>query len=139
MSDPFYLQRFVDAQNPVYGQVLRELQQGRKTGHWIWFIFPQISGLGQSQISKIFAIASVAEAEAYILHSILGPRLRECTQIVNGHAAHSIEHMLGDIDAMKFCSSMTLFAHATTQNSEFIEAVRRYFNAEFDPLTLAKL
>ena len=109
--DPFDLQRFVDAQAPVYDTVLRELRAGRKTTHWIWFIFPQAAGLGRSPMSKRYAIGSAEEARAYLAHPVLGPRLRECVALVRGHEARglTLEEIFGELDAMKFRSSMELF------------------------------
>jgi uncharacterized protein (DUF1810 family) len=134
--DPHNLQRFVDAQQPVIASALAELRQGRKRGHWIWFIFPQVRGLGHSANSEYFGIASVQEAAAYLEHPILGPRLIECAQLVNAVEGRSAEDIFGDIDAMKFRSSMTLFAKATPDNQIFINALEKYFAGEFDPLTI---
>jgi uncharacterized protein (DUF1810 family) len=133
------LERFVQAQEPVIAQVLQELIAGRKTSHWMWFVFPQIQGLGSSPTARHFAIASRTEAQAYLRHPLLGPRLRECTRLVNAVAGRSIERILGHPDDIKFRSSMTLFAHATADNEVFIEALRKYFGGEYDPLTLEKL
>jgi uncharacterized protein (DUF1810 family) len=138
-TDPHNLQRFVDAQEPVYEQVCAELRAGRKTGHWIWFVFPQIQGLGYSPMAQRFAIVGRAEAESYLQHPLLGPRLAECTMLVNQHAGEDIVDMLGDIDAMKFRSSMTLFAKATKDNVIFLEALKNFCSGEMDELTLAKL
>src|SRR5215469_10785867 len=107
--DHFDLQRFVDAQDPVFEAVLSELRRGDKEGHWMWFIFPQIKGLGTSGMSQRFAISSRAEAEAYVTHSVLGPRLIQCTELVNAVEGRSAERIFGPVDAMKFRSSMTLF------------------------------
>lgn len=114
MDDPFNLQRFIDAQAPVYAAVLRELRTGRKTTHWIWFIFPQAAGLGHSPMSKRYAIGSLDEARAYLAHPVLGPRLHECVALVRAHEAAdlSLEDILGELDAMKFRSSVELFAEA---------------------------
>ena len=106
--DPYDLQRFVDAQQGVYSQVLSELRAGRKRSHWIWFIFPQIAGFGSSPISQHYAITSLAEARAYLAHPVLGPRLRECTQLLVELADEPIEEILGYPDDLKFRSSMTL-------------------------------
>ena len=108
MTDPFGLQRFVDAQAPVYAEVMSELRNGRKRSHWMWFIFPQIAGLGHSAMALRYAIASRDEAVAYLAHPILGPRLRECTQVVCNIQGRSIEQILGSPDDIKFRSSMTL-------------------------------
>jgi uncharacterized protein (DUF1810 family) len=137
--DPFDLQRFVDVQRSEFDAARAELEGGRKVGHWIWFIFPQIKGLGQSWMSQRYAISSLAEAQAYLQHPILGPRLRECTQLVNSVKGRSIEEIFGGIDAMKFRSSMTLFAKATDDNQVFQDALQKYFSGEFDPLTIQRL
>jgi uncharacterized protein (DUF1810 family) len=138
-DDPYNLQRFVDAQQPVFDGVIAELEHGRKRGHWIWFIFPQLKGLGHSANSDFFGIASVQEAMAYLQHPVLGPRLIECTQRVNAIQGRSAENIFGEIDAIKFRSSMTLFAKAAPENPVFIDALTKYFAGEFDPLTIAHL
>ena len=138
-TDPHNLQRFVDAQAPIYEQVRAELRAGRKTTHWIWFIFPQVSGLGYSPMAQRFAIAGRGEAEGYLQHPLLGPRLAECTMLVNQHAGEDIVDIFGDIDAMKFRSSMTLFANATRDNEIFLEALNNFCGGQVDELTLAKL
>lgn len=112
VDDPFNLQRFVDAQSLVYANVLRELRDGRKTTHWIWFIFPQAKGLGRSPMSERYAISSRDEARAYFEHPVLGPRLKECVALVLSHRDVSLEDILGELDAKKFRSSMKLFAEA---------------------------
>ena len=139
MSDPYDLQRFVDAQNPVYDKVCAELREGRKKSHWMWFVFPQIEGLGSSPLARKFAISSLTEAAAYVAHPILGPRLVECTRLVNLVEGCPIEQIFGYPDDLKFRSSMTLFAHATPGNRVFIDALQKYFSGEFDPATLARL
>jgi uncharacterized protein (DUF1810 family) len=139
MTDPYDLQRFVDAQNPVYEAVRSELRTGRKKTHWMWFVFPQITGLGFSQLARKFAIASLAEAAAYLDHPVLGPRLAECTGLVNAVEGRPIEQIFGYPDDLKFRSSMTLFAHAKSDNEVFIDALKKYFAGEFDPDTLALL
>ena len=123
----------------MIGQVLAELRAGRKASHWMWFVFPQIQGLGHSATAQYFAIASRSEAEAYLQHPVLGPRLRECTRLVNETAGRSIEEIFGYPDYLKFCSSMTLFAHATADNQVFVDALGKYFGGEYDPLTLDRL
>jgi len=138
-DDPYNLQRFVNAQKPVYDQVCSELRNGSKTSHWMWFIFPQIRGLGCSQVSIEYSISSLEEAKAYLAHPILGPRLRECTHLVNGIEAPSAKDIFGYTDAMKFRSCITLFANATANNQVFTDALQRYFRGEFDPLTLDRL
>jgi uncharacterized protein (DUF1810 family) len=139
MPDPFDLQRFVDAQRAEFEAARSELEGGMKVGHWIWFIFPQIKELGQSWMSQRYAISSLTEAQAYLQHPVLGPRLRECTQLVNSVKGRSIEEILGDIDAMKFRSSMTLFANAADDSQIFLDALQQYFSGEFDPLTIQRL
>lgn len=133
------LQRFVDAQAPVYEQVSTELRSGRKRTHWMWFVFPQIVGLGESAMAQRFAIASLDEARAYVNHPVLGPRLKECTRWVNETEGRSIDQIFGYPDDLKFRSSMTLFAHATRDNAEFLQALSKYCGGEFDPLTLERL
>jgi uncharacterized protein (DUF1810 family) len=139
MSDLFDLQRFVTAQNPVYEQVLAELRAGHKDSHWMWFIFPQLRGLGFSQIATAFGITSLQEAEAYLNHPILGPRLRECTCLVNLLEGRSIKQILGYPDDLKFRSSMTLFASVTPGGGIFEDALQKYFGGQLDPLTLERL
>ena len=139
LDDPFHLQRFVDAQAPVYSTVLAELRAGRKSSHWIWFIFPQIRGLGSSPTAREFSIGSLAEAQAYLEHPVLGARLRECTRLVNQIEGRTLSKIFGDPDDLKFRSSMTLFAHATGDNQIFLDALEKYCNGQFDPLTLARL
>jgi len=139
MDDPYNLQRFVDAQQPVFAGVIEELKRGSKRGHWMWFIFPQLKGLGRTSQSNFFGIASLQEAAAYLQHPVLGPRLTQCTQLVNTVEGRSAEDVFGQIDAMKFRSSMTLFAQATPDNQIFIDALQKYFAGEFDPLTIEYL
>ena len=139
MDDPHHLQRFVDAQGPVFDQVCAELSQGQKRSHWIWFIFPQIQGLGHSQMADKYAISSPEEAAAYLQHPVLGPRLRECTRLVNRIEGRSIAQIFGYPDDLKFRSSMTLFAHATSENEDFLGALEKYFSGESDRLTLERL
>ena len=139
MSDPYDLQRFVDAQNPVFDQVLSELRAGHKRSHWMWFIFPQIRGLGASPMANRYAISSIEEARAYLGHPILGPRLRECTRLVTEIEGRTIAQIFGYPDDLKFRSSMTLFAHATPDNKIFTDAIAKYFPEGGDPLTLERL
>ena len=139
MGDPYNLQRFVDAQNPVYDQVLRELHQQRKTTHWIWFIFPQLQGLGSSHMSQRFAISSLDEATAYLAHPILGPRLFECTQLLLAARDKTILQILGSPDNMKFHSSMTLFSRAANTNQIYKDAINLHFDGKPDNLTLRLL
>jgi uncharacterized protein (DUF1810 family) len=138
-EDPFDLRRFVEAQAPVYEQVRAEMRAGRKQTHWMWFIFPQIRGLGRSAISQHYAIGSREEAVAYLRHPVLGPRLAECTRLVNavqGSTAHAI---FGSPDDMKFHSCMTLFAAVAEPESVFQEALARYFGGRPDNATLERL
>lgn len=139
-DDPYNLLRFVQAQDKVYEGVRRELAGGRKTGHWMWFIFPQLRGLGHSDMATLFGIGSREEAEAYLAHPVLGPRLKECTKLVNSIEGRSIEEILGDIDAMKFRSSMTLFAAAAAEAEPlFQEALKKYFDGQADSVTASRL
>ena len=139
MNDVYNLQRFVDAQDSVYEQVCLELRDGYKKSHWMWFIFPQIKGLGHSPLANKFAISSLQEAAAYLEHPILGPRLRECSRLVTLLEGRSIDQIFGHTDSLKFRSSMTLFAHATPDNQVFKDALQKYFEAESDRLTLERL
>ena len=138
MNDPFNLQRFVDAQSPIFDQVCSELRAGAKRTHWMWFIFPQIRGLGNSQLARKFAISSHEEAKAYLEHPILGPRLIECSKLVNLIEGRAIERIFGYPDDLKFRSCMTLFAN-TTDNQIFADALSKYFKGESDPATLERL
>jgi uncharacterized protein (DUF1810 family) len=135
-QDPYDLERFVEAQSRVYDTVRAELRQGAKRSHWMWFIFPQIRGLGSSPTAVHFAIASRDEAAAYLKHPLLGPRLVECTRLVLGVKGRSSEQIFGEIDSMKFRSSMTLFAAATLKETAFEEALQKYYDDEEDPATL---
>ena len=139
MDDPYRLQRFVDAQDPVYEQVCAELAHGRKATHWMWFVFPQLAGLGRSRLAVEFAISSRQEAEAYLSHPVLGPRLRECTRLVNRVEGRSIEEIFSYPDDLKFRSCMTLSAHATPDNQEFKAALTKYFAGEYDQATIERL
>ena len=139
MADPFDLQRFVDAQAPVYDEVRRELKVGRKQSHWMWFIFPQIAGLGQSPMSIRFAIASLDEAKAYLAHPVLGARIRECATLALDVEAKTAREIFGSVDEMKFRSSMTLFARAAPDEAAFQRCLEKYFAGSPDPATLARL
>ena len=139
MSDPHNLQRFVDAQAPVFAQVCAELRAGRKRGHWMWFIFPQIAGLGHSETARRFAITSRAEAVAYLEHPLLGPRLRECCRLVTLVEGRSARKIYSVPDDHKFRSSLTLFAEAAADNAIFTSALQKYFGSERDSLTLERL
>lgn len=138
MNDPYDLTRFVDAQRTVYSRVISELSDGRKQSHWMWFIFPQIVGLGSSAMAQRFAIGSREEAVAYLAHDLLGPRLIECTRLVLSIEDRTINDILGSPDDMKFRSCMTLFG-AVSDNAIFDEAVTRYFPGGKDRATLAIL
>jgi uncharacterized protein (DUF1810 family) len=125
MPDQFDLQRFIDAQDSVYEDVLDELRGGRKASHWMWFVFPQMRGLGHSAMADKYGISSKEEAEAYLKHPLLGPRLRECTELVNQIEDSSIDEIFGFPDTLKFRSSMELFSTATPDNAEFLIALRK--------------
>ena len=139
MTDPYDLNRFVTAQDMVYERVLVELRQGEKRSHWMWFMFPQFRGLGSSFRSEKFAIKSIEEAQAYLAHPVLGARLRECVALVNQIDDRPIDAVFGYPDTMKFQSSITLFARATTDNAIFKEALERHFAGAADANTLALL
>jgi len=139
MEDIYDLGRFVNAQAAVYPQVVAELQAGEKRSHWIWFIFPQIKCLGRSPMAELYAIASLAEAQAYARHPLLGPRLDECTRLVNEVEGRTIHQILGNPDNLKFRSSMTLFARAAPANPLFQQALDKYFAGQPDSLTLQLL
>ena len=139
MTDLHNLNRFVTAQDGVYSRVIAELIEGRKTGHWIWFIFPQLAGLGHSPISQRYALASIEEARAYNAHPVLGPRLAECTNLVLATKDRSVEQIFGQLDALKFRSCMTLFSVADPENEIFQKAVDRCFEGQPDTLTLKAL
>lgn len=139
MDDPYNLQRFVDAQAPVYARVRTELRQGQKQSHWVWFIFPQIAGLGSSPMARKFAVSSRAEAQAYLGHPLLGPRLRECVRLVTQIKGRAIDEILGYPDDLKFRSSMTLFASTTADNKDFVDALEKFYGGEMDSATLKRL
>jgi uncharacterized protein (DUF1810 family) len=138
-GDRHDLQRFVDAQREVFDQVLTELRLGRKQSHWMWYVFPQIKGLGSSAMAQRYALSSLDAARAYFGHPVLGNRLLECTQLVSAAPARSIEDVLGFPDNLKFHSSMTLFAHASNHHEVFEGALRKYFRSEYDHLTMERL
>ena len=138
-DDPYHLQRFVDAQERVFANVLAELKQGRKYGHWIWFIFPQLKGLGRSSTSEFYGISSLREAKAYLQHPVLGQRLLQCTKVLIDLQSSEAEDVFGEVDAMKFRSCMTLFAAADPGQRVFAEALENYFDGEGDPLTISYL
>ena len=139
MGDPHHLARFVAAQADVWPGPLEELRRGRKQSHWMWFVFPQISGLGMSAMSQHYAVRSRAEAEAYLAHGLLGPRLAETTDAVLGHADRlSAEEIFGGIDAVKFRSSMTLF-DAVAPRDRYRRALDLFYAGEPDPATIKLL
>jgi uncharacterized protein (DUF1810 family) len=132
------LQRFVDAQARVIDRVRQELKAGAKKSHWMWFVFPQVKGLGHSEAARRYAIASLEEAKAYLIHPILGSRLRECTRLVLGHAGKNVSEIFGTPDDVKFRSSMTLFAHASAEPL-FRQALEKFFDGEEDGETAKRL
>jgi uncharacterized protein (DUF1810 family) len=136
MTDDYNLQRFLDAQDHVYDAVLDELRAGEKSSHWMWYIFPQITGLGHSGTAQTFAMTSLEEAEDYLPHPTLGPRLRECTQLVLDVNGRSAEQIFGYPDHLKFRSCLTLFMTAATENKVFKDALLKYFEGKPDTLTL---
>jgi uncharacterized protein (DUF1810 family) len=163
-ADPFDLERFITAQSGTYEHAVAELRRGQKTSHWMWFVFPQIAGLGQSATSRRYAITSLSEARAYLAHPVLGPRLRECTSILVDLSGRTAEQIFGSIDAQKLRSSMTLFQHAELQHaelqhaelqhaelqhaelqhadpsrSEFQQVLARYFGGAADAATMERL
>ena len=139
-GDDFDLERFVNAQEPVIAVALEELKTGRKRTHWMWFVFPQLRGLGSSAAATLFGIGSMEEAQAYLAHPLLGPRLVSCTETVLGLNEPSIHVIFGSPDDMKFCSSMTLFALAARhQDSPFRQAIARFCGGRMDQRTLALL
>lgn len=139
MDTGYDLERFVEAQQGVYEAALAELRAGRKRSHWMWFIFPQVAGLGQSAMSRTYAIASSDEAAAYLAHPVLGPRLRECATAVLGHDDAEIGAIFPYPDNLKFHSSMTLFADVAPDEAVFQACLDRFFDGEADPATLARL
>jgi uncharacterized protein (DUF1810 family) len=135
MTDAFDLQRFLDAQSSVYSRVLEELRRGRKQSHWMWFIFPQLAGLGHSAMAQWFSISSRNEAVAYLDHGVLGPRLKECTALVNAVEGRTILEIVGSPDDLKFHSSMTLFS-AVSSDPEFAAAIAKFYARKPDQRTL---
>ncbi|ELZ27022.1 hypothetical protein C474_16769 [Halogeometricum pallidum JCM 14848] len=138
-DDPWNLHRFVEAQEPVIDDVKAELRAGRKRTHWLWYVFPQMEGLGRSQMAQRYAISSQEEAAAYLAHPTLGPRLRECTAIVNAVEGRSANEIFGSPDDLKFRSSMTLFDAVADDSTPFGTALERYYDGEPDPKTLERL
>ena len=139
MDDSHDLQRFVDAQAPVFEAVVAELSAGRKRSHWMWFVFPQIAGLGFSPTAQRYALKSLAEAKAYLAHPLLGDRLRRCTDLLLALEGKGITAILGSPDDMKFRSCMTLFGRAAPDEPRFRLALERYFEGVPDPATLERL
>jgi uncharacterized protein (DUF1810 family) len=138
-ADPFDLRRFVDAQARAYDNVLAELRNGAKRSHWIWFVFPQLRGLGRSNTAQRYGISSLDEARAYLAHPLLGARLRECTALVAAINGRSVDEIFGWPDNLKVRSSMTLFAHATDDNAGFREVLDKFYDGEEDPATVELL
>ncbi|MCQ4326506.1 DUF1810 domain-containing protein [Stutzerimonas stutzeri] len=139
MNDRYDLQRFVDAQRPVYERALGELRDGHKRTHWMWFIFPQLSGLGHSAMASRYAISGEAEALAYLQHPLLGPRLEACTRAMLEHRGQSAQRILGTPDDLKFHSCLTLFARVAPPPAPFDEALQAFFEGRPDPASLALL
>lgn len=141
VPDPYDLQRFVAAQDEgdVYSVVLAELRAGRKRSHWMWYVFPQVAGLGVSPVSRHFALSGLDEARAYLRHPVLGPRLLECTVLVADAAYGSAERIFGPVDAMKLRSSMTLFSMAAPEQTVFADVLSRLFAGQPDPETLRRI
>lgn len=138
-GDPYDLQRFVEAQKDCIDDVLRELKGGRKRSHWMWFVFPQIKGLGLSSTARHFAIGSREEAAAYMNHPILGPRLRKCSELVTQVEGWSLREIFGSPDDLKFRSCMTLFAEVAADNQVFLDALGKYCGGQSDALTMERL
>lgn len=140
-ADPYHLDRFVRAQDAggTYESALAELRGGRKTSHWMWFVFPQLAGLGRSELARLYALASLEEAAAYLAHPVLGLRLRQCVQALLDLTTNDPVEVLGGIDAMKLRSSMTLFARAAPQERVFQDVLDRYFDGESDAATADRL
>lgn len=138
-ADPFDLQRFVDAQDRVYDAVIQELRNGDKRSHWIWFVFPQLRGLGHSPTAVHFGISSIGEARAYLAHGLLGPRLRECARLVTQIDGRSASDIFGFPDDLKVRSSMTLFARATADNTDFVAVLEKFYDGIQDPATVERL
>lgn len=138
-DDLFHLQRFLEAQRSTYTQARAELAAGEKRSHWMWFIFPQIQGLGSSSMAQRYAISSLAEAKAYVAHPVLGDRLRDCTALVNAVQGRTLDQIFGYPDDLKFHSSMTLFARAAGDPSAFHAALKKYFSGKEDHGTVQQL
>ena len=138
-DDPYDLARFVAAQDPVYDRVRAELRRGRKASHWMWFVFPQVAGLGSSPTARHFAISGPDEARAYLAHPVLGPRLTECAELAAAVPRGGAAEVFGPPDDLKLRSSMTLFAHVAPDDPVFAAVLDRYFDGEPDPQTLDRL
>jgi uncharacterized protein (DUF1810 family) len=139
MQDIYHLSRFVEAQDPVFDRVMDELRAGRKTSHWMWFIFPQLQGLGRSEMAARFAISGIAEARAYVQHDVLGPRLEDCVKTVLLHHGMSAGQIFGSPDDLKFRSCLTLFRSAQPGSSLYQQALDRFYSGEPDRKTLLLL
>jgi uncharacterized protein (DUF1810 family) len=135
-ADPFDLQRFVTAQDPVWDRVCAELRRGRKSSHWMWFVFPQVAGLGSSPTAQAYALSGLDEARAYLAHPVLGPRLREAAQLASAVPAGTASEVFGHPDDLKLRSSMTLFARAAPDEQVFTAVLDRYFGGDPDRRTL---
>lgn len=138
-ADPFDLQRFVDAQDPIYATVISELRAGRKRTHWMWFVFPQLRGLGRSPTAQHYGISSCEEAAAYLAHDVLGPRLRECTRLLLEIEGRSAGEVFGSPDDLKLRSSMTLFARCTDDDADFLGVLDAFYGGEQDQATVSRL
>ncbi len=138
-TDDFNLSRFIDAQQQSYASALAELKRGRKESHWIWYILPQLKGLGRSHFSQLYGISDLTEARAYVAHPVLGPRLIECIETLMNHREASAEAMLGAVDALKFRSCLTLFSQAAPSVSLFTTALDQFFAGQPDPKTISLL
>lgn len=138
-DDLYDLQRYIDAQENFYRTVVEELTAGRKRSHWMWFVFPQLRGLGSSPTAIRYGIGSIDEARAYLAHQVLGPRLRECARLVAAIDGRSAEDVFGWPDDLKLRSSMTLFSHAAADNDDFVAVLEKFYGGEEDPATVARL
>ena len=138
-ADPYDLQRFVDAQAGTYDQALRELRAGRKRSHWMWFVLPQVAGLGRSETARHYAVSGLDEARAYLAHPVLGPRLVECARVLAALPETDPAVVLGPVDAQKLRSSMTLFTLADPEEQVFLDVLDRCFAGEQDPATTSRL
>ena len=139
MSDAFHLERFVAAQDPVYAEVVAELRAGRKTSHWMWFVFPQLAGIGRSAMAQRYAVSSLDEARDYFQHPLLGARLLECVALVNAVERRTAEQIFGSIDAQKLQSCLTLFEIASDGNQAIVVALEKYYDGQRDTGTLRLL